>query len=52
MTITRPIQTNKILARTDLVGQLVVGFPQWPPKAHKSLANFAGLQISCKGNVQ
>lgn len=49
---TRLIQMNRILGRTDLVEQLVVGFPQWPPKAHKSLASFAGLQIAYKGNTQ
>ena len=49
---TRQIQMNRTLVRTDLLEQLVVGFPQLPPKAHKSLANFAGLQIAYMGNVQ
>ena len=42
---------NRILGRIDLMELKVVGFPQLPPKAHKSLASFADLQIAYKETV-
>ena len=51
LVITRLIQMSRTRGRIDLVEQKVAGFPQWPPEAHKNSANFAVLQIVCKGNV-